>query len=123
MCFVYPDSSLVLDACAESSVGQPAKRPSALPTLAMLGSALNLVVPPSQSPGTELEGRAGLVHHFLRPETHPHRLVRDLARKLRFLLVAGDGGCARRSRLGKEKDGVLNRSLRVFLVDDMSGRD
>src|SRR5213075_3035388 len=66
----------------------------------------------SQKPGgAELEGRAGLVHHFLGPETHAHSLVRDLARKLHFLLVAGDSGRARRSRLGKEEDGVLNRSL------------
>src|SRR5207302_9930364 len=57
---------------------------------------------------------AGMIHHFLRPETHSYRGVRNLAGELHFLLADGDCGCARKSGLGKEKDGILNRPLRVF---------
>jgi hypothetical protein len=37
---------------------------------------------------TRSQIRARLVHHFLRPETQAHRLVRNLAGKLHFFLVA-----------------------------------
>src|SRR5437588_8645748 len=59
---------------------------------------------------------AGMIHHFLRPETHSYRGVRNLAGELHFLLADGDCGCARKSGLGKEKDGILNRPLRVFFL-------
>jgi hypothetical protein len=50
MCFVYPDSSLVLDASTESSVSQAIIRRCTFPTLTMWNYAIELGRSPFQNP-------------------------------------------------------------------------
>src|ERR1700722_13559688 len=76
-----------------------------------------------ESENKRSQRRARLIHHVPRPKSQAHRRVRNLAGKLHFGLVGGDCGSARRGGFGKEKGGVRDQSLRVFFIDDMSGRN
>src|SRR5215472_1527115 len=73
--------------------------------------------------GPESQSGTVRVHHFFRLETYAHGLIRNLAGELHVRFIIRDGRLARRSGFGKEKDGILNRSLRVFFIGDMSGRN
>src|SRR2546430_1242710 len=87
--------------------------------LSLSGSApLNSTRSPPKPGSTELEGRAGLVHHFLWIEIHAKPGAFDLAVEFNILFVAGQSGLARCGLLGKEKHCRRNEPFFVALVAD-----
>src|SRR2546430_99185 len=89
----------------------------------MWNRAIDSTRSPPKTGGTELEGGAGLVHHFLWIEIHAQPGAFDLAVEFDILFVAGQSGLAPCSLLGKEEHCRRNEPFFVALVADVAGGD